>query len=123
MTDSAPAPPGRFTEIRTIYNIVQVTPGLPMPFTGPDRAAFWFTHIPAEDARNAVTTARLVFADAFGVTFTPRLEQASNGPRRVYQALLPSGFAITLWVKAEDAEDPRTPASGDSAPQLARAAA
>ena len=108
MNDPIPEPAGKIREIIRIYQIVQVTCGLPMPITGPDRASFWFVAIThAEDARSAIGTAKQIFADEFGAVFSHHDVWTDNGPRRMYEALLPSGLMIVLTAKTEhmQAED------------------
>lgn len=96
----------RFRDIHAVYDLVETTRGLPMPVTGPDRAAFWFCTIPhAEEARSAVATAKRAFADAFGAVFAWQDVWTANGTRRQYEALLPSGLAVVLTAKAEQMHD------------------
>jgi hypothetical protein len=107
ITDTpAPEHAGRFRDIHRIYDLVETTRGLPMPFTGPDRAAFYFHAIAhAEDARSAVAAAKAVFAAELGAVFAWKDVWASNGTRRQYDALLPSGLEIVLTARAEHMQD------------------
>ena len=117
MTDiltSAPAeagtggPPDRADRIRDlirVYEITAVTPGLPVPFGGPDRAAFYFTDGEATAAREVVATAKQAFAGALGAVFGWRDIWTSGGARRQYKATLASGLDIVLMAKAEHMQD------------------
>jgi hypothetical protein len=108
MHDPTAPEPGKIAQIIRIYQIVAVTAGLPMPITGPDRASFWFINIThAEDARASIGTAKAIFADAFDAVFASRDVWTENGPRRMYEALLPSGLMIVLTARTEhmQAED------------------
>ena len=88
-----------------IYEITGVTPALPWPFTGPDRAAFYFIDRDADEAREAVATAKRIFADAFGAVFGWHDEWTPNGRRRQYKATLPSGLDLVLMAKASQMQD------------------
>src|SRR6185437_10973767 len=107
MTLPDPAPHAAlFRDFHKIYDLTEITPGLPMPFTGPDRAAFWFTAIAhADEARDAVATAKRIFADALGAVFAWKDVWTENGARRQYDALLPSGLQVVLTAKAEHMQD------------------
>lgn len=108
MHDPTPALAARIDDIQAVYRLVKETPapGLPMPFTGPDRAAFWFITITrAEDARDAVAQAKAVFADRLGAVFGWKDVWTENGTRRQYEALLTSGLSIVLTAKAEHMQD------------------
>jgi hypothetical protein len=106
MIDSLPDRAGRIADFARIYEITGRAPGLPMPFTGPDRAAYWFTaETNPEAAREAVALARRVFAEAFGVTFRYRDILTGNGMRRQYEAVLGSGVQVVLTAKAEHMRD------------------
>ena len=95
-----------FRDFHKIYDLTEITPGLPMPFTGPDRAAIWFTAIAyADEARDAVATAKRIFADALGAVFAWKDVWTENGARRQYDALLPSGLQVVLTAKAEHMQD------------------
>ena len=112
---------GYLGDVRRVWDLIEITPGLPVPFISPDRAAFYFTNIVhPEDARQAVADAETVLSYAFGdVPFThDRIEQAGSTRRYVYEALLPSGLVLALTVKAEHVEG--SPASREH--QLAGAA-
>lgn len=102
----APEHAALFRDFHKIYDLTEITPGLPMPFTGPDRAAFWFTAIAhAGEARDAVATAKRIFGDALGAVFAHRDIWTENGPRRQYEALLASGLAVVLTAKTEHMQD------------------
>lgn len=109
---------GKIRDIIRIYEIAGVTPGLPMPFTGPDRAAFYFIDSRPDAAREAVAMARRVFADAFGAVFGYQDIWTESGARRQYKATLPSGLDIVLMAKAEQMQD-----EDDAARELQAAAA
>lgn len=98
--------PERADRIRDRIAIDKLTldcPSLPVPFTGPDQAAFYFIDkVAPEVNRASVAEARRIFAAAFGVTFGWRDEWSSNGPRRLYRAFLPSGLAIVITARASD---------------------
>ena len=106
MNDPTPDAAAKIRDIHLIYDLVSAGHGLPMPVTGPDRSSFWFVRIVhAEDARSSVATARQVFADTFGAVFAWRDVWTENGPRRMYEALLPSGLMIVLTAKTEHMQD------------------
>lgn len=98
----------------TIYQIVPVIPSLPWPFTGPDRAAFYFVDARPDVAREAVAMAKQVFAGAFGAVFGYRDIWTENGTRRQYKARLESGLAIVLMARADQMQDEAvTPDAGE----------
>ena len=110
MNGTSARQPDYYSDVHNIYNLVEVTPGLPKPFTGPDRAAFHFTSIAhPEDARVAVLTAIVILEDAFKVTFAPaRVTQSGSTRRRVFEALMPGGLTVALVAMAEHFEDQDT---------------
>src|SRR4051812_38037199 len=89
----------------TIYDRTLRTPALPLPFSGPDRAAFYFTDREPEAARADIATARQVFGEIFGVTFEHRDVWTSNGANRHYEAELTSGLFLVLVAKTAHMQD------------------
>lgn len=98
-----------------IDEIALAHPELPVPFTGPDRAAFYFIDHSPEAARERVAKAKQVLGEAFGVTFGWHDERASNGMRRQYTAELPSRLKVVLTAKAEHMQDEAVPAGSRAA--------
>ena len=93
-----------FADVRRIHDVAEVTPGLPVPFTGPEFAAFYFTGIKEpQDTRDFLDRAVLVFRDAFGpLEFKPRYTQTGSTRRYHLEAqLFPSELTLTLTAKAE----------------------
>jgi hypothetical protein len=88
-----------------IYQIAGDTPALPWPNCGPFRAAFYFLDSSPDEAREAVATAKRIFADAFGAVFGYEDIWTSNGTCRQYKATLPSGLDIVLMAKAAQMQD------------------
>lgn len=96
----------RAADLIRIYEITRDTPALPLPFAGPDRAAFYFIDREPGGARQDVETAKQIFIRAFGVTFGWHDEQAPNGMNRLYEAeLRPSGLKVVLIARAEHMQD------------------
>jgi len=95
----------RARDIIAVYETALKSPVLPLPFTGPDRSAFYLIDGGPETARENITAAKQVFAAAFGVTFGWHDEWASNGARRLYTARLASGLAIVLYTVAAHMQD------------------
>ena len=96
----------RLADMQAVLYVTKAHPDLPLPFTGPDRAAFYFTvNTAPRDAREAVEEAKHVFAAELGVTFSRRNAQHGNGLRAIFWAQLDSGLLIELVVRAEDVED------------------
>jgi hypothetical protein len=84
-----------------IYDLKLRTPALPLPFCGPDRAAFYFISPEPEDAREDIAAAKQAFADTFGVTFGWKDVWSPNGPNREYGAELRSGLSVVLITRTE----------------------
>jgi hypothetical protein len=89
----------------TIYSLALQTPALDLPFSGPDRAAFYFIDRGPEAAREGIAAARQVFGEIFGVTFAWRDVWTENGARRHYAASLTSGLSLVLVAKAAHMRD------------------
>lgn len=106
MKDPTAERAARAADLIRIYEITRDTPGLPLPFAGPDRAAFYFIDREPAAAREAVESAGQVFTRAFGVTFGWHDEQAPNGMNRLFEAeLRPSGLKVVLIARAEHMQD------------------
>lgn len=89
---------GVFGDIHRLYDLTEVTPGLPMPNCAAVRATFDYRHvIHAEHARAAVAAAETVLSREFGVTFADVTETAGDGtPRYLRVAGLPSGLTLVI---------------------------
>ena len=113
---------GVFRDIHAIYDLTEVTAGLPMPSTSPARASFDYRHIVREqDARAAVACAVAALSRAFGAVFSERTEPGGDGtPRYLLEALLPSGLSVVIISRVANAgsQDP-----AGTQPELAGAAA
>lgn len=105
MKDPTAERAARAADLIRIYEITRDTPGLPLPFSGPDRSAFYFIDREPGGARQDVETAKQIFTRAFGVTFGWHDEQAPNGMNRLYEAGLPSGLKVVLIARAEHMQD------------------
>ena len=93
-----------FADVRRIHDVAEVTPRLPLPFTGPDYAAFYFTTIKdPQDTRESLDRAVRVFRDAFGpLEFRPRWTQTGSTRRYHLEAqLFPSELTLCLTARAE----------------------
>ena len=99
----------RLADTMTVFWLTRRYPDLPVPFTGPDRAALYFIDKAAREAREAVEAAKRVFAEELGVTFTRRNARHSNGLRAIFWAELDGGLLVELVVKAEHVDVQDTP--------------
>ena len=99
---------GWFRDIRRILEIVEVTPGLPIPNISKDRAAFRFTGIThAADAAEAVATAETILSYALHLTFVRADALAGDDTMRyIIEAPMPSGLAVDIVAKAEHMATP-----------------
>jgi hypothetical protein len=91
-------------DICRAYSVVDQTPGLPMPSTGPARFALRYTDIKDRGtAMVAVGHALAVLGDEFGITrFAPRDETAGDGtPLRLFEAILLSGLILVVVATRE----------------------
>ena len=108
MNDPSTTHAGYWDEVRSIWNLAQHTPGLPIPVIRSDSASFYFITIPhPDDAAEAVRDAEEILGYAFRVTFAEaRTVQAGADRFSVRDAYLPSGLRLAIVARAEQA-DPR----------------
>jgi hypothetical protein len=123
-TDLAPQAPtghaGWFADIRRLLDIIEVTPGLPLPYISKDRATFFYTGITHPDeATSAVRCAETILRSAFMTNFAPRVTEAHGVRHDILTAVLPSGLTVDLVTLAARAEKPPVPRT--DARQLAEA--
>jgi len=110
---------GWFRDVRRILDIIEVTPGLPLPSICKDRAVFFFVGAAhAEDAREAIRLAEIILQGALLTVFYPRRTQAGSTRHYILTAVLPSGLMVDLVALAEHIDGQDTPAGRE----LARAA-
>lgn len=96
----------RAADLIRIYRVALKSPVLSLPFSGPDRSAFYFTDREPGAVRQDVETAKQAFAEGLGATFgDPHDEQAPNGINRLHEAELPSGLKVVLIARAEHMQD------------------
>ena len=99
-----------FADVRRLLDIVEVTPGLPLPSIARDAATFFFTGITHHDeAASAVACAETILRSAFLVNFAPRVTEAHGVRHDILTAILPSGLMVDLVTLASRAEDPPAP--------------
>lgn len=100
---------GVFRDVHAIYDLVEITPGLPWPTTSPARAVFDYRHVVhAEDAREAVDCAAAVLTFTFAAEFGPERTEVNgaDGPRYLLEALLPSGLTLVIISRVSLADEP-----------------
>lgn len=93
-----------FRDVHRILSVVEVTPGLPLPRIGGQRASFHFTCIThAADAAEAVALAETILSYALHVTFAVREAVAGDDTRRyILEGSMPdSGLMVAIVAKAE----------------------
>ena len=112
----------RLADLRAVLAAIKGS-DLPLPFSGPDRSAFYFTDRTPQDAREAVGAAKRLFTEQLGVEWGKRYAQYSNGLRAVWFATLDGGLLVELVVKAEDVDGYEDEDTGAQVPELAGAAA
>ncbi len=121
MHDTTPDHARWFSDVRKILDVVEVTPGLPLPRINGERAAFHYNGIThARDTAEAVATTETILSYALCVTFVRRTALAGDDTLRyILEAFMPSGLAVDIVAKAEHMSDPEA-----STPrELAKAAA
>lgn len=89
----------------TIYSLALESPVLDLPFSGPDRASFYFLDRDPEAVPGDMAAAEQVFSGIFGVPFGAADVWSSNGTRRHCTAELKSGLFLILVAKAEHMAD------------------
>lgn len=107
-----------FRDVRRILEVVEVTPGLPLPRISGTRATFHYNGIThARDAAESVAMAETILSYALNVTFARREAMAGDDTLRyILEAFTPSGLAVDIVAKAEHM-------TGLDAPDLAAVAA
>ena len=120
---SNPDHAGWFRDVHRVLEVVEVTPGLPVPNISSERAAFRFTGIThARDAAEAVACAETILSYALHLTFVRREALAGDDTMRyILEAFMPSGLAVDIVAKAEHMSAQRDPAQ--ARPELTGAAA
>jgi hypothetical protein len=114
-----------FRDVRRILEVVEVTPGLPLPRIGGTRASFHFTAIThAAEAVEAVALAETILGYALHVTFEVRQVPAGDDTLRyILEGYMPdSGLMVAIVAKSEHMQAPRPPVARESAPELAAVA-
>lgn len=114
-----------FRDVRIVHVTAEHMDGLPLPFTGPDYATFYFTGIVhPEDTRAVLDRAVCIFRKAFGpdVRFGDRESQAGSTRWYHVEASLPSGLTLALVAKAEHLDGYDLPALAEDAPVRERQA-
>lgn len=96
-----PSEAAKARDFITIYSLALESHLLDLPFSGPDRATFYFTERDPETVSADMAEAERVFSDLFGVPFEPADVWGSNGARRHCTATLKSGLFLVLVAKAE----------------------
>lgn len=105
-----------FRDVRTVHITAEHARGcLPLPFTGPDHAAFYYINVARpEDTRDMLDKAVRIFRDAYRDTyplrFGDRYTQTGSTRRYHVEAMLPSGLTLTLTAKAEHMDGFELPA-------------
>ena len=131
MKDPTPGHTGWFADIRRLLDVIEITPGLPLPYISKDRAVFFYTGIthPVE-ATAAARQAETILRSAFLAEFAPRVTEAHGVRHEILTAVLPSGLTVdlvTLAARAEVAPAPvmadRVKAANDSLAKLHAAVA
>ena len=117
-----PAHAGWFADIRRLLDVIEVTPGLPLPYISKDRVTFFYTGIthPVE-ATAAARRAETILRSAFVANFALRHTEAHGVRHDILTAVLPSGLTVDLVTLAAHVEKPS--ASRPDAPEMARVAA
>ena len=77
----------RLADLRAVLAVIKPT-DLPLPFSGPDRSAFYFTDRTPQDAREAVGAAKRLFTEQLDVEWDKRYAEHSNGTRVIFWAKL-----------------------------------
>ena len=108
----------RLADLRAVLAAIKPT-DLPLPFSGPDRAAFYFTDRTPREAREAVGAAKRLFTEQLGVEWAKRYAQHSNGLRVIFWAKLDGGLDVELYIRAEDVDGYEDHDAGAQVPELA----
>ena len=111
-TQSEPVRSARLADLRAVLAAIKGS-DLPLPFSGPDRSAFYFTDLAPQAAREAVGAAKRLFTEQLDVEWDIRYAEHSNGTRAIYWARLGGGLDIELYIRAEDVD------TGAQVPELA----
>ena len=112
----------RLADLRAVLAAIKGS-DLPLPFSGPDRSAFYFTDLAPQAAREAVGAAKRLFTEQLDVEWDIRYAEHSNGTRAIYWARLGGGLDIELYIRAEDVDGYEDDDAGAQVPELAGAAA
>ena len=108
----------RLADLRAVLAVIKAS-DLPLPFSGPDRAAFYFTDRTPQDAREAVGAAKRLFTEQLGVTWDKRYALHSNGRRVIFFAALDGGLLVELYARAADVDGSEDEDAGAQVPELA----
>jgi hypothetical protein len=129
ITTTGAAPPvtghaGWFRDVRRLLDVVEVTPGLPIPYLDKHRAVFFFTGIthPAE-ATEAARCAEVILRSAFLAAFAPRVTEAHGVRHDILTAMLPSGLMVDLVTLGAHVKDVPPPRAGQPAEAVSGAVA
>lgn len=124
-TPAAPGHPGYWRDVRRIWDITEVTPGLPVPAISSTRAVFDYRRIThAADAAERVALAETILSYALNLTFARREALAGDDTLRyILEAFMPSGLAVDIVARAEHMQHEPAPVSREDAPELAAVAA
>ena len=117
-TQSEPVRSARLADLRAVLAAIKGS-DLPLPFSGPDRSAFYFTDLAPQAAREAVGAAKRLFTEQLGVEWGKRYAQHSNGLRVIYVAKLDGGLDVELYIRAEDVDGYEDHDAGAQVPELA----
>ena len=100
---TAPEHAGYWRDVRKIWDIAEVTPGLPIPRISAERAAFHYNGITnARDAAEAVALAETILSYALHLTFVRRDALAGDDSLRyILEAFMASGLAVDIVARAE----------------------
>jgi len=121
-TQHPPERAARLADLRAVLAVIKAS-DLPLPFSGPDRSAFYFTDKAGQDAREAVGAAKRLFAEQLGVTWDKRYALHSNGRRVIFWAKLDGGLLVELYARAADVDGTGDGDTGAQVPELAGTAA
>ena len=116
-TQSEPVRSARLADLRAVLAAIKGS-DLPLPFSGPDRSAFYFTDLAPQAAREAVGAAKRLFTEQLDVEWDIRYAQHSNGLRVIYVAKLDGGLDVELYARAADV-DISDDDAGAQVPELA----
>ena len=107
MHDTTPDHARWFSDVRKILDVVEVTPGLPLPRINGERAAFHYNGIThARDTAEAVATTETILSYALCVTFVRRTALPATTPSATSSKLSCRPGWLWLVAQAEHMSDP-----------------